>query len=642
MTPSDAASLVNVTGFIAGTVLYAMLFAMVVGPASTREPHARGSVDWLLVLTGLLGFIWNIEAFISHGLRDFGVMPLPPFSQAIGLAALGLLPAVVVHSVLRGGASRLRSPAAFGLILIAYALSMCAAVIQLGSALRGTAVPAVSGLRLLTFGFVALVVPLAITTRRQPGARRTLWMTALGVFAVSALHLAQHERLQATWMGELIGHHASLPIALSILYQEYPFALADVFLKRALALIGLMALTLGAYVSLEMYQALTTGSGTTLPALVTLAVALGGALLYPLLTRASTWFVDTIVLHRVDYDLLRSTLARQASTVTSPNAMLDAACAALAPALSAANINWTQVASVRADETADVVSVPSNGSTADMFILTTDSPRFVIRIRDLRGGRRLLSDDVAMLVAVSQMLTRRIDAFRIEQERYDQRAREQDIRRLASEAELRALRAQINPHFLFNALTTIGYLIGTSPERALRTLLQLTELLRRVLRSDDGPSTLGEEVALLRAYLEIEQARFEERLSVEIDVPRTLLNAQLPPLLVQPLVENAIKHGIAPFRRPGRLALRAHVDDKELVIAVEDSGPGLDPMVANRSVKGNGVGLRNVEERLARAYGDRAALRLTSTAERGTTAELRLPYAEVRSRAGRSAPRQVH
>ena len=642
MTPSHAASLVNVTGFIAGTVLYAMLFAMVVRPASARDARG-GTIDRLLLLTALLGLIWNLEAFVSHGLRDFGVLPLPPLAQALGLAALGLLPAVVVHSVLRSGVSRLTSPSALVLVLFAYALSTCAAIIQVGSALQGTTIPAVAGLRLLTFGFMALVVPLAITTRKQPGARRALWMSAFGVFAVSALHLAQHERLQSTWFGELIGHHASLPIALSILYQEYPFALADVFLKRALALVTLMGLTLGAYVGLEMAHAHAGAAANTLPALVVLSVALGSALIYPRLMRAATWFVDTVVLHRVDYELLRSTLARRASAATAPGPMLDAACDALAPALSAASVTWTQVAQIDTALGTAVVSVPTSGNIADVFVTTTDAPRYAIRIRDLRGGRRLLSDDIAMLESVAQMLARRIDVLRIEQERYDQRLREQDIRRLASEAELRALRAQINPHFLFNALTTIGYLIGTSPDRALRTLLQLTELLRRVLRSGEGPSTLGEELALLRAYLEIEQARFEERLTVEIDVPVTLLDAEVPPLLVQPLVENAIKHGIAPFRRAGQLTLRARVEtEATLIVTVWDSGPGFDDAdLAPRP--GNGVGLRNVEERLARAYGPQGSLSLTSQPGHGTTAELRMPYIEVGAERRRvPSSRHVH
>jgi signal transduction histidine kinase len=642
MTPSHAAALVNLTGFIAGTVLYAMLLVMVVGPFSGKNAYgARGGIDRLLLATALLGLTWNIEGFISHGLRDFGVDPLPPFAQAIGLAALGLLPAVVVHSVLRGGVARLTSYASLALVLSAYVLSAAAGIVQAASALRGESVPAVAGLRLLTFGYAALVLPLIVITRRQPGARRALWISALGVFAVSALHLAQQERLQATWLGELLGHHASLPLALSILYQEYPFAFADVFLKRALALIGLMIVALGAYVGLELAHTFA-GPSVTLPALGVLSAALGGALIYPLLARTSEWFVDSLILQRSDYDRLRTTLARRASASSSIPDILHDACATLAPALSATTVTWSEMRTIDEIHAAEIVTVPSSSSVANVILPTTDAPRFEIRISDLRGGRRLLSDDIAMLKEVALLLARRIDALRIEHERYEQQRREQDIRRLASEAELRALRAQINPHFLFNALTTIGYLIGASPDRALNTLLQLTELLRRVLRSDDGPSTLGAEVALLRAYLEIEQARFEERLTVEIDVPVRLLEAQLPPLLLQPLVENAIKHGIAPFRRPGRLALRARVDgERTLVITVEDSGPGM-ASADDRRAAGTGMGLRNVEDRVARAFGSRGALTMTSTAGQGTRVELRVPYATVPSTGHRAAVHNIH
>jgi two-component system LytT family sensor kinase len=642
MAPSHAAALVNIAGFIAGTVLYAMLFAMVLRPRSSLEP--RRGVDGLLLLTALLGLAWNIEAFVTSGLRDFGVPPLPALVQSVALGALGLLPAVVVHSVLRAGVSRLTSPAALVLTLIAYALSGCAAFIQVGSALQGSPVPAAAGLRLLTFGFSALILPLALVTRRQPGARRALWMSALAVFAVSALHLSQHERLQATWTGELIGHHASLPIALSILYQEYPFALADVFLKRALALLALMGAALLTYVGIESGGILPATTGGTVQALLFLSVAIAGALVYPSLMRLSAWFVDTLVLRRVDYDLLRAALARRLSEAVTPAAALDTACDALGPALNAADVRWIEISRSVGIEGLPVVDVSSSGTSGDVLVPSTEPPRYSVQVRSLQGGRRLLSDDVAMLESVAQVIARRVDALRVERERYDRQLREQDIRRLASEAELRALRAQMNPHFLFNALTTIGHLINTSPERALTTLLQLTELLRRVLRSENGPSTLGEELGVLRAYLEIEQARFEDRLSVEIDVPAALQGAQLPPLLVQPLVENAIKHGIAPFRRHGRLTLRARLDGKPdvLVITVEDSGPGLggvDEPVGRRSA---GVGLRNVEERLARAYGDNASLRLTSSPGRGTIAELRLPYMAASRRGRKSLAQYIH
>ena len=238
-------------------------------------------------------------------------------------------------------------------------------------------------------------------------------MSALGVFAVSALHLAQHERLQATWFGELIGHHASLPIALSILYQEYPFALADVFLKRALALVGLIAAALAAYVGLELSQMLVGSAGSTHSRRCCSSAALGVALLYPALTRASTWFVDTVVLRRVDYDLLRArSPRRRANSASSPATALDAACAALGPALSATTVAGRKSATATIVE-ARCRDVPSNGSIADVVVPTTDARGCHPDSRS-RGGRRLLSDDVAMLESMAQLLARRVDALRFE------------------------------------------------------------------------------------------------------------------------------------------------------------------------------------------------------------------------------------
>ena len=156
----------------------------------------------------------------------------------------------------------------------------------------------------------------------------------------------------------------------------------------------------------------------------------------------------------------------------------------------------------------------------------------MVEVNGLNGGRRLLSDDIALLEAFALVVGKRVDAVRVVQERFDRGMREREITQLAAEAELRALRAQLNPHFLFNALTTIGYLLKTAPERALGTLYRLTDLLRAVLRRPPGEViTLGEELDLVESYLAIERERFEERLTTRIDVPdelRALPNAAPP------------------------------------------------------------------------------------------------------------------
>src|SRR5690606_449275 len=122
-----------------------------------------------------------------------------------------------------------------------------------------------------------------------------------------------------------------------------------------------------------------------------------------------------------------------------------------------------------------------------------------------------------------------------------------------------ALRAQINPHFLFNALTTIGYLIEAAPDKALQTLLQLTKLLRAVVSRQAEFTTLRDELNLIESYLEIEKARFEERLMLSVDVDPSLRRIKIPSLILQPLVENAVKHGIAENTAGGEIAISARL-----------------------------------------------------------------------------------
>jgi LytS/YehU family sensor histidine kinase len=241
----------------------------------------------------------------------------------------------------------------------------------------------------------------------------------------------------------------------------------------------------------------------------------------------------------------------------------------------------------------------------------------------------MLSDDRATLEAISVVVARRIDAIRITNERYEREIREQEMGKLASQAELRALRAQVNPHFLFNALTTIGYLIQTVPPRALETLMQLTSLLRAVLRSEGDFTTLGRELDMIESYLDIERARFERRLRIIIEVPASLRSIRVPPLVLQPLVENAVKHGIAPLRAGGEVRVRATIERmgglrRSLLLVVQDTGAGAtaDALRQGREV---GVGLRNVERRLAGQYGAEASLTVHTAAGQGTTVEIRIP-----------------
>jgi two-component system LytT family sensor kinase len=637
-TNVNIGELLNLIGLSTGVVLYAMLLAMVIRAARPSGGPAR--VDPLLLLTSILGLVWNLCALPVYALPKVGIDGPVRFLAAIGFGALGFLPAVVVHSVLRGAQDDVRGAIKHTLVIVAYGVSAVAALLHLFAMASGTGTPSPLGMRLLTYTFVALVVPLAAVTRGQPGARRALWAAALAVFAVSALHLSQLHKGDASWPVELVGHHASLPLALAILYQDYPFALADLFLKRALALLAIVTI---AFVTIATFGERSAAFGELVardPRQVGILVTMwvGTALLYPTLRRMTAWFVDAIVLRRPDYKSLRASIAQKVQTHDTISSLLSEVCELLAPALSSQGVTWREWQPPRHDEALgqlvlwgrDAAGDPLARSVAAIVIVpTTEAPRYAITIGGLTGGRRVLSDDVATLEAIAVSVARRIDAIRITNERYQREIREREIGKLATEAELRALRAQINPHFLFNALTTIGYLIQTAPPRALRTLLRLTTLLRGVLRSEGEFTTLGRELEVIESYLDIERARFDERLRVSIDVPAELRTLRLPPLVLQPLVENAVKHGISHKELGGDVTIRAWVDRVagaawELTLAVQDTGAGTTPSALARG-REEGVGLRNIERRLDHQYGPAASLSIESAAGVGTFVLVRLP-----------------
>ena len=231
-------------GFLTGIALYVMLVAMV-----WRERAAEGAPLWsgtgrLPLLTGLCGLIWNIGALVSIGIQMAGAAV--PLVAAAAFGALGFLPAVVVHSLLEGRESVGRRRALRPTIAVAYALSATASVLHASAAVVGQAVPSRPALWLLTLGFTALTAWLLIASRHQPIGRRGLWVAALSIFAVSALHFGWHEGNESWWV-ELLGHHASLPLVLTILMQDYRFALADLFLKHAVSLLLLVGLSFGVF-----------------------------------------------------------------------------------------------------------------------------------------------------------------------------------------------------------------------------------------------------------------------------------------------------------------------------------------------------------------------------------------------------------
>jgi two-component system LytT family sensor kinase len=197
------------------------------------------------------------------------------------------------------------------------------------------------------------------------------------------------------------------------------------------------------------------------------------------------------------------------------------------------------------------------------------------------------------------------------------------------EAEVRALRAQISPHFIYNSLTAIASFTRTDPERARELLVDLAEFTRYSFRRHGEFTTLAEELRSIEAYLVIEKARFGDRLTVTVRVAPEVLPVVVPFLCLQPLVENAVQHGIEGRAGEGQISILAQDVDHECVVTIEDNGVGEDPERVRRVLAGDpgsdSVGLANVDERLRTAFGDDYGLVVETAPGAGTKVVVRLP-----------------
>ncbi|MBC5764347.1 sensor histidine kinase [Ramlibacter albus] len=233
----------------------------------------------------------------------------------------------------------------------------------------------------------------------------------------------------------------------------------------------------------------------------------------------------------------------------------------------------------------------------------------------------------AYLVAAKIVVRKVAQADAKVQKAVDTAERETMERQLA-QAKLQVLQAQVEPHFLFNTLAAVDYLIETDPARASQMQKQLITYLRGALpQMRQESSTLGREMRLIRSYLELIKMRVEERLEVSVDVPDGLESAEFPPMMLQSLVENAIKHGIEPKPEGGKVAVSAKVANGLLWVEVKDTGVGIDKIDGlDAPPKGTGIGLQNIRERLAVLYRGKARFTLVSDDGEGTTVRIGVPY----------------
>jgi two-component system LytT family sensor kinase len=222
---------------------------------------------------------------------------------------------------------------------------------------------------------------------------------------------------------------------------------------------------------------------------------------------------------------------------------------------------------------------------------------------------------------LSDLLSNQIELYKL-----DKLAKE------ASTAEFRALRAQIEPHFFFNALNTIASFCRTNPLKARELIMDLSNYFRQTLKRQEDFVYLKDEIEFVQSYLSIEKARFGDRLNLIVNIPDEMLEKKVPVFVLQPIVENAIKHGILPKPEGGKVYLKAFFQDDEMHFSVMDTGVGMNEKRLNEVLtKWPGIGLKNVNERLKLLYGEDYGLDIKTSVNKGTKISFRISMREVSS-----------
>ncbi|HWJ02538.1 MAG TPA: histidine kinase [Verrucomicrobiae bacterium] len=241
-----------------------------------------------------------------------------------------------------------------------------------------------------------------------------------------------------------------------------------------------------------------------------------------------------------------------------------------------------------------------------------------VKLYETRDGQ-MHPSTIRLALGMAQILSMQIELAELDRQA-----------QLVTKAELDALQAQINPHFFFNTLNTIIMYSRTNPNRARRLLIRLSEFFRQALKQRGNFLSLQEELDFVNTYMVLEKARFGPKLRVIQDIQPDLSVEMIPRLTLQPLVENAVKHGITPKLGPGAIKISAQREGTELVIVVKDDGVGISPEKLGMVLQpgfgsGNGVGLSNVHERLKGLFGENYGLKIQSTPNVGTTITMRIP-----------------
>jgi signal transduction histidine kinase len=475
-------------------------------------------------------------------------------------------------------------------------------------------------------------------------------MSATGISSTGGF-----ERLAAWHRSDiyLILALSPIPFGLITAYRFYKAAFMDIALKRGAALVVIVALSIvyGRLLEVTAGFAFYQLSNSTLRLVFYTLMWLTVFSLYLPLRRRIYAAVDRYIFKRRDYSRLLDWFTDRLRSATDEATLIVIASDAIKEAFAAGSALFlppTQEVAGRVSETfsergADVLlraqveddqlSVELENRNAELVLAvrTREGVEGVILVGARAYGQGYLSEELSVLRAVAAEIGRDMENLRLHEARRRQAIAEENLRKLVAEAELKALRAQIDPHFFFNALNSVASLIEDDPAAAEELLEDISELFRHSFRQRRDFITLGEEMALVETYLRVERVRLGDKLSFTKVVPTESLTLSIPALTIQPLVENAVKHGISRASRGGAITLSVAVKESHLEVFVADTGVGIAaselPEIFSR-----GVGLANVNNRLKGLYGEQSGLRIDSREGYGTTLSFVVPLAVERAK----------
>ena len=613
--------LINTVGHTAGVLLFGLIIILII--RDWRDHGVRQTSLSLIATVLALG--WNVGSLIALAASDERPL-LIRLVMTASFGILSMLPAILLQVVLQG---QHRWIAATG-----YLVSGTAVLLHFAELFKpGDYELHQAALVLIAAGYAVLTVTAfaarAHKRQREIPAGRSEWILpgALLLFTSSFLHFG-YEHVTSPWAAEIAWHHIGIPVALIVLLQDYRFLLLDTFL-RFLINSGLAAIYIGAVIAIgrrfRPWDAMSADKFAAGIALVALCLSL---VVFAYLRNALQSWVSRVVFRRPSLDgCIRGIVSRASQAQSEQQLFSDAAGEAARYLLAEQFVILDQPMSTRRPEKPSVLfgaTLRQNlgrpqfraGAQIPLRFASGDTRYLVAGPR--RGGRRYLSEELDDMRRLGTVIVEQVERFRAD-----------ELKRLVGEAELRALQAQINPHFLFNALNTLYGTIDRKSHQARRTVLNLADIFRYLLQSDRSTIQLAEELRIVEAYLEIESLRMGDRLESELIVSEAARSVLIPILSIQPLVENAVKHGIAAKGGRGRICLRAEKDARGLFISVEDTGIGFEKS-AQQPRDRTGVGLANVRRRLTLMYGAESDLDIKSS-EAGTTVSFLIPVLALES-----------